>query len=147
MRISSPRWQKVADCYRLRVYVFRAARKIFAVTNQEQGIGERDVLGVRRELGGLHEMLLGLREAALAGEEHAQVVVRLPERRILGDGGLELFDGLALAALLLGGLDALHHVAEGLRVGLREDGSLDVLVLRGASDDALVPAWRGCLPP
>jgi hypothetical protein len=29
-------WQKVADCYRLRVYVFRAARKIFAVTNQEQ---------------------------------------------------------------------------------------------------------------
>src|SRR6516225_5019265 len=33
-------WQKVADCYRLRVYVFRAARKIFAVTNQEQGVGE-----------------------------------------------------------------------------------------------------------
>ena len=33
-------WQKVADCYRPRVYVFRAARKIFAVTNQEQGVGE-----------------------------------------------------------------------------------------------------------
>jgi len=33
-------WQKVADYYRLRVYVFRAARKIFAVTNQEQGVGE-----------------------------------------------------------------------------------------------------------
>src|ERR1700746_2001785 len=33
-------WQKVADCYRLRAYVFRAADKIFAVTNQEQGLGE-----------------------------------------------------------------------------------------------------------
>ena len=33
-------WQKVADCYRLRAYVFRAAGKIFAVTNQEQGLGE-----------------------------------------------------------------------------------------------------------
>ena len=33
-------WQKVADYYRLRVYVFRAARKIFAVMNQEQGVGE-----------------------------------------------------------------------------------------------------------
>jgi hypothetical protein len=31
-------WQKVADCYRLRVYLFRAARKIFAVTDQEQDI-------------------------------------------------------------------------------------------------------------
>jgi hypothetical protein len=33
-------WQKVADCYRLRAYVFRAAGKIFAVTNEEQGLGE-----------------------------------------------------------------------------------------------------------
>jgi hypothetical protein len=33
-------WQKVAIRYRLRVYVFRAARKIFAVTNHEQGVGE-----------------------------------------------------------------------------------------------------------
>src|ERR1700758_5465026 len=33
-------WQKVADCYRLRAYVFRAADKIFAVTNEEQGFGE-----------------------------------------------------------------------------------------------------------
>jgi hypothetical protein len=31
-------WQKVADRYSLRVYVFCAARKIFAVTNQEQGV-------------------------------------------------------------------------------------------------------------
>ena len=33
-------WQKVADCYGLRAYVFRAAGKIFAVTNKEQGFGE-----------------------------------------------------------------------------------------------------------
>jgi hypothetical protein len=33
-------WQKVADCYGLRAYVFRAAAKIFAVTNKEQGFGE-----------------------------------------------------------------------------------------------------------
>jgi hypothetical protein len=33
-------WQKVADCCSLRVYVFHTARKIFAVTNQEQGVGE-----------------------------------------------------------------------------------------------------------
>ena len=33
-------WQKVAIRYRLRVYVYRAAGKIFAVTNQEQGFGE-----------------------------------------------------------------------------------------------------------
>ena len=33
-------WQKVADCYGLRSYVFRAAGKIFAVTNEEQGFGE-----------------------------------------------------------------------------------------------------------
>jgi hypothetical protein len=33
-------WQKVADCYGLRAYVFRAAGKIFAVTNEEQGLGE-----------------------------------------------------------------------------------------------------------
>jgi hypothetical protein len=33
-------WQKVADCYGLRAYVFRAAGKIFAVTNEEQGFGE-----------------------------------------------------------------------------------------------------------
>jgi hypothetical protein len=33
-------WQKVADRYGLRAYVFRAAGKIFAVTNQEQGLGE-----------------------------------------------------------------------------------------------------------
>ena len=33
-------WQKVADCYGLRSYVFRAAAKIFAVTNKEQGFGE-----------------------------------------------------------------------------------------------------------
>jgi hypothetical protein len=33
-------WQKVAIYYGLRVYVFRAAGKIFAVTNQEQGFGE-----------------------------------------------------------------------------------------------------------
>ena len=32
--------QKVADCYGLRAYVFRAAGKIFAVTNEEQGFGE-----------------------------------------------------------------------------------------------------------
>ena len=32
-------WQKVADCYGLRAYVFRAAAKIFAVTNKEQGFG------------------------------------------------------------------------------------------------------------
>src|ERR1700747_1536878 len=32
-------WQKVADCYGLRAYVFRAAGKIFAVTNEEQGVG------------------------------------------------------------------------------------------------------------
>ena len=33
-------WQKVADCHGLRAYVFRAAGKIFAVTNEEQGFGE-----------------------------------------------------------------------------------------------------------
>src|ERR1700746_2978606 len=33
-------WQKVADCYGLRAYVFRAADKIFAMTNKEQGFGE-----------------------------------------------------------------------------------------------------------
>ena len=33
-------WQKVADHYGLRAYVFRAAGKIFAVTNEEQGFGE-----------------------------------------------------------------------------------------------------------
>src|ERR1700741_1242450 len=33
-------WQKVAHCYGLRAYVFRAAGKIFAVTNKEQGFGE-----------------------------------------------------------------------------------------------------------
>jgi hypothetical protein len=33
-------WQKVADCYGLRAYVFRAAATIFAVTNKEQGFGE-----------------------------------------------------------------------------------------------------------
>jgi hypothetical protein len=33
-------WQKVAIYYGLRVYVFRAAGKVFAVTNQEQGFGE-----------------------------------------------------------------------------------------------------------
>ena len=33
-------WQKVADCYGLRAYVFHAAAKIFAVTNKEQGFGE-----------------------------------------------------------------------------------------------------------
>ena len=33
-------WQKVAYCYGLRAYVFRAAGKIFAVTNKEQGFGE-----------------------------------------------------------------------------------------------------------
>jgi hypothetical protein len=33
-------WQKVAIRYGLRTYVFRAAGKIFAVTNQEQGFGE-----------------------------------------------------------------------------------------------------------
>ena len=33
-------WQKVADCYGLRAYVFRAAGNIFAVTNEEQGFGE-----------------------------------------------------------------------------------------------------------
>lgn len=33
-------WQKVANRYGLRVYVFRAACKIFAVTNEEQGFGE-----------------------------------------------------------------------------------------------------------
>jgi hypothetical protein len=33
-------WQKVADCYGLRAHVFRAAGKIFAVTNEEQGFGE-----------------------------------------------------------------------------------------------------------
>jgi hypothetical protein len=33
-------WQKVADCYGLRAYVFRAAGNIFAVTNKEQGFGE-----------------------------------------------------------------------------------------------------------
>src|ERR1700756_896672 len=33
-------WQKVADCYGQRAYVFRAAGKIFAVTNKEQGFGE-----------------------------------------------------------------------------------------------------------
>jgi hypothetical protein len=33
-------WQKVADRYRLPAYVFRAAGKIFAVTNKEQGFGE-----------------------------------------------------------------------------------------------------------
>jgi hypothetical protein len=33
-------WQKVAIRYGLRVYVFRAASKIFAVTNEEQGFGE-----------------------------------------------------------------------------------------------------------
>jgi len=33
-------WQKVADCYGLRAYVFRAAAKIFAVTNKDQGFGE-----------------------------------------------------------------------------------------------------------
>jgi hypothetical protein len=33
-------WQKVADCYGLRAYLFRAAGKIFAVTNEEQGFGE-----------------------------------------------------------------------------------------------------------
>ena len=33
-------WRKVADCYGLRAYVFRAAAKIFAVTNKEQGFGE-----------------------------------------------------------------------------------------------------------
>jgi hypothetical protein len=33
-------WQKVAIRYGLRVYVFCAASKIFAVTNEEQGFGE-----------------------------------------------------------------------------------------------------------
>jgi hypothetical protein len=33
-------WQKVADCYELRAYVYRAAGKIFAVTNKGQGFGE-----------------------------------------------------------------------------------------------------------
>jgi len=33
-------WQKVADRYGLRAYVYRAAAKIFAVTNKEQGFGE-----------------------------------------------------------------------------------------------------------
>jgi len=33
-------WQKVADRYGLRAYVFRAPGKIFAVTNKEQGFGE-----------------------------------------------------------------------------------------------------------
>ena len=33
-------WQKVADCYGLPAYVFRAAGKIFAVTNMEQGFGK-----------------------------------------------------------------------------------------------------------
>ena len=33
-------WQKVADCYGLRAYLFRASGKIFAVTNEEQGFGE-----------------------------------------------------------------------------------------------------------
>jgi len=33
-------WQKVANRYGLRVYVFGAAGKIFAVTNKEQGFGE-----------------------------------------------------------------------------------------------------------
>src|ERR1700746_1323956 len=33
-------WQKVAISYGLRVYVFRAAGKIFAVTNQEHDVGE-----------------------------------------------------------------------------------------------------------
>jgi hypothetical protein len=33
-------WQKVASRYGLRAYVFRAAGKIFAVTNKEQGFGE-----------------------------------------------------------------------------------------------------------
>jgi hypothetical protein len=33
-------WQKVADCYGLRTYVFRATVKIFAVTNKEQGFGK-----------------------------------------------------------------------------------------------------------
>jgi hypothetical protein len=33
-------WQKVAIRYGLRAYVFRAAGKVFAVTNQEQGFGE-----------------------------------------------------------------------------------------------------------
>jgi hypothetical protein len=33
-------WQKVADHYGLRAYVFRATGKIFAVTNKEQGFGE-----------------------------------------------------------------------------------------------------------
>jgi hypothetical protein len=33
-------WQKVAHCYGLRAYVFRAAGKVFAVTNKEQGFGE-----------------------------------------------------------------------------------------------------------
>ena len=33
-------WQKVGDRYGLRAYVFRAAGKIFAVTNKEQGFGE-----------------------------------------------------------------------------------------------------------
>jgi hypothetical protein len=32
-------WQKVAYCYGLRAYVFRAAGKVFAMTNQEQGFG------------------------------------------------------------------------------------------------------------
>jgi hypothetical protein len=33
-------WQKVANRYGLRAYVFRGAGKIFAVTNREQGFGE-----------------------------------------------------------------------------------------------------------
>src|SRR4029077_14215977 len=33
-------WQKVADCYALRAYVYRAAAKILAVTNKDQGFGE-----------------------------------------------------------------------------------------------------------
>jgi hypothetical protein len=33
-------WQKLAHRYGLRAYVFRAAGKIFAVTNREQGFGE-----------------------------------------------------------------------------------------------------------
>ena len=33
-------WQKAAYCYGLRAYVFRAAARIFAVTNKDQGFGE-----------------------------------------------------------------------------------------------------------
>src|SRR6266446_1962862 len=33
-------WRNVPDCYGLRAYVLRAAGKIFAVTNEEQGFGE-----------------------------------------------------------------------------------------------------------